>query len=44
MLIILSSITYSSFWLRLFHHSVGLHHAAVGEAAVIFIFFTSPKK
>lgn len=34
-------IIYSSFGLKRFQHFVSLHHAAVGEAAVIFILIAS---
>ena len=38
----LTLATHTVLLLRKFHHSVGLHHAAVGEAAVIFIRIASP--
>ncbi len=33
---------YTAFGLRGFHHLVSLHHAAVGETAVVFIFLATP--
>lgn len=39
---ILSSATHSSFGLRRSQHLVSLHHAAVGEAAVVFIRIATP--
>ena len=40
---ILSFATHTAFRVRWFQHLVGLHHAAVGEAAVIFILFAAPR-
>lgn len=40
----LSSVIHTSFGLSGFQHLVGLHHASVGEAAVVFILFASPWK
>lgn len=39
-----SSATHLSFRMRGFHHSVGLHHAAIGEAAVVFILIATPRE
>lgn len=40
----LSSAAHAAFWGSGFKHSVGLHHAAVGEAAVVLIRIASPWK
>lgn len=34
----------SRFILGRLHHSVSLHHATLGEAAVVFIFLSTPRE
>ena len=41
---ILSSAIHTTFTVYRLEHLVGLHHAAVGEATVVFIFFASPRE
>ena len=40
----LTLATHTVLLLRKFQHLVGLHHAAVGEAAVIFIRIGAPRE
>ena len=40
---ILSSAIYTTFAVYRLEHLVGLHHAAVGEATVVFIFLATPR-
>ena len=44
MIIFLISIVHIPFDYSGFYHLVGLHHAAVGEAAVVFIRIASPRE
>lgn len=39
---ILSSAIHTTFVVYRLEHLVGLHHATVGEAAVVFIFLATP--
>ena len=41
---ILSSAIHTAFAVYRLEHLVGLHHATVGKAAVIFILFAAPRE
>ena len=40
----MSSATHSSFGMRWLKHLVSLHHAVIGEVAIIFIILATPRE